>query len=124
MRTLEFTADRQTHPHAQHDDCHVTQQYVTALLSEKLKNYGFETQALPKTETVNVSVADHPIALGVTCRNQNASGVLVCEINAAADESQDWFSKIETQSLIKQLANAVENSLKDDHSLQVLQWKK
>ena len=123
MRTLEFTADRQSHPHAQHDDCHVTQQYVTALLSEKLKNYGFETQALPKTETVSVSVADHPIALGVTCRNQDASGVLVCEINAHADEAQDWFTKIETQSVIKQLAQAVESSLKKDDAFSEFEWK-
>lgn len=122
MRTLEFTANLQQQD-AQ-DPCQVTQQYVTEMLSEKLKDYGFQTESVAKTETLNVSVADYPIELGVSCRHKDDSEVLVCEITAHADESQDWFGKIASQSMIKQLANAVESSLNNDRGLSVLQWKK
>ncbi len=47
----------------------------------------------------------------------------MCEISANPDEEQDWFEKIETQSIIRQLAQAVENSLKADHSFQHLSGK-
>ncbi|MDA1255856.1 MAG: hypothetical protein O2928_15405, partial [Proteobacteria bacterium] len=34
-----------------------------------------------------------------------------------------WFEKIETQSIIRQLAQAVENSLKAEHSFSDFVWK-
>lgn len=47
----------------------------------------------------------------------------MCEISANPDEEQDWFEKIETQSIIRQLAQAVENSLKADQSFSEFVWK-
>lgn len=123
MRKLKFIANCAKHSHESADACHVTQSYVTSLLSTQLKSYGFQTEINHDDEKLAVSVEDHPVALGVNCSVKDENGFLVCEINAHADETQDWFSKIESQSMIKQLAQAVENSLKKDDAFSEFEWK-
>ena len=124
MRKLKFSANCAKHAHESADACHVTQSYVTTLLSEQLKTYGFQTEIImQEDEKLAVSVEDHPVALGVNCSVKDENGLLVCEINAHADEAQDWFTKIETQSVIKQLAQAVESSLKKDDAFSEFEWK-
>ena len=116
MRTLQFTANCENHVNTQgieKNACHVTQDYVTDLLSKSLKEYGFKTEATYLEENIAVSVENHPVGLGVHC-HLNDDGVLTCQISAHADEEQVWFKKIATQSMIKQLANAVENKRKHE----------
>ena len=125
MRTLQFTANCENHVNTQgieKNACHVTQDYVTDLLSKSLKEYGFKTEATYLEENIAVSVENHPVGLGVHC-HLNDDGVLTCQISAYADEEQVWFKKIATQSMIKQLANAVENTLKKDDTFSRFQWK-
>ncbi len=124
MRTLQFTANCENHikSEAQGNACHVTQEYVTDLLSQSLKEYGFKTETAHSEENIAVSVENHPIGLGVYCR-LNDEGLLTCQISAHADEEQVWFKKIATQSMIKQLANAVENTLKKDDAFSGFEWK-
>lgn len=126
MRTLQFTANCEKHNHdSSSNDCYVTQEYVTELLSKQLEQFGFKTNVSNEQnhEQLAVSVEDHPVALGVNCSVKDENGLLVCEISTSADESQDWFTKIETQSVIKQLAQAVENTLKEDESFSEFEWK-
>ena len=125
MRTLQFTANCENHINTQgieKNACHVTQDYVTDLLSKSLKEYGFKTEATYSEENIAVSVENHPVGLGVHC-HLNDDGVLTCQISAHADEEQVWFKKIATQSMIKQLANAVENTLKKDDTFSGFEWK-
>ena len=125
MRTLQFTANCENHVNTQgieKNACHVTQDYVTDLLSKSLKEYGFKTKTTHSEENIAVSVENHPIGLGVYCR-LNDEGLLTCQISAHADEEQVWFKKIATQSMIKQLANAVENTLKKDDAFSGFEWK-
>lgn len=122
MKKLAFTA----HCHQDHnnqDQSPVTQQYVAELLRKNLTQYGFDTHAHEQPSELSVTVEDHPVAIGVNCKEQDEQGMLSCEINVKADQEQDWFTKIETQSIVKQLAHAVENSLKSDPSLGVFQWR-
>lgn len=124
MRKLQFTANCENHENAQREHnnaCHVTQEYVTDLLSRQLVEYGFTTNTRTD-DNLAVSVENHPIGLGVQCR-LNHDGLLTCEISAHADEEQMWFKKIATQSMIKQLANAVENTLKQDEAFSGFVWK-
>lgn len=123
MRKLQFIADCEKHSHTQVDACHATQGYVTDLLSKELTNYGFQVSPEANPEQLALQVEDHPIGLGVNCSVKNENGLLVCEISAHVDEAQDWFAKIETQSVIKQLAQAVENTLKEDQSFSDFHWK-
>lgn len=124
MRTLQFTANCDNHikTDAQGNACHVTQAYVTDLLSKQLSEYGFKAETTTTEDNLAVSVENHPIGLGVYCHLNN-EGVLTCQISAHADEEQVWFKKIETQSMVKQLANAVENTLKKDDAFSGFQWK-
>lgn len=124
MRTLQFTANCENHvkSNTHGNVCHVTQEYVTDLLSKQLTEYGFKVETTQSKENLAVSVANHPIDLGVNCQ-LNDDGLLSCEISAHADEEQAWFKKIETQSMIKQLANAVENALKQNDTFSGFQWK-
>ncbi|WP_445116152.1 hypothetical protein [Acinetobacter sp. WZC-1] len=121
MRKLQFTANCKNHTQGA-NACHVTQAYVTDLLSAQLSQYGFKTDTMASDENLVVSVENHPIDLGVSCC-VNQDGLLSCEISAHADEQQAWFKKIETQSVIKQLANAVENTLKKDETFSDFEWK-
>ena len=125
MRTLQFTANCENHVNTQgieKNACHVTQDYVTDLLSKSLTEYGFKAETTHSEENIAVSVENHPVGLGVHC-HLNDDGVLTCQISAHADEEQVWFKKIATQSMIKQLANAVENTLKKDDTFSGFQWK-
>jgi hypothetical protein len=125
MRTLQFTAncEKHTQNNAQGKNaCLITQAYVTDLLSAQLAEYGFKAESTSSEENLAVSVENHPIGLGVNCR-LNEDGLLTCQISAHADEEQVWFKKIETQSMIKQLANAVENTLKKDEAFSGFEWK-
>jgi hypothetical protein len=120
MRKLKFIAIRQQDAVK---DCQNTQQYVTQLLVNQLGDFGFQTSQAHDDSHIAVSVTDHPVELGVNCQATGEQGALVCEIQAHADETQDWFQKIETQSMIKQLAQAVEETLKNDTSLTDFEWK-
>jgi hypothetical protein len=125
MRTLQFTANCENHVKSNDSSenaCHVTQEYVTGLLLKQLSQYGFQAESTHSHEDLAVSVENHPIDLGVNCR-LNDQGLLTCEISAHADEEQAWFKKIATQSMIKQLANAVENTLKEDDAFSGFEWK-
>lgn len=125
MRTLQFTANCENHVQNNRQGenaCHITQEYVTDLLSKQLSQYGFKAEQTQSEENLAVSVENHPVGLGVRCQ-LNEDGLLTCEISAHADEAQVWFKKIETQSVIKQLANAVENTLKEDDAFSGFQWK-
>ena len=123
MRKLQFMANCKNHRHDV-NACHVTQEYVTNLLSRQLPQYGFKAQAtIGSNENISVSVENHQLELGVNCQLNQQNGQLHCEISAHADEELPWFKKIETQSVIKQLANAVENTLKDDNTFSQFEWK-
>ena len=54
MRTLQFTANCENHikSEAQGNACHVTQEYVTDLLSQSLKEYGFKTETAHSEENI------------------------------------------------------------------------
>ena len=125
MRTLQFTANCENHvKNTAHgaNACHVTQEYVTDLLAKQLSQYGFKVEMTHSEDKLAVSVENHPIDLAVNC-HLNDEGLLSCKISAHADEEQVWFKKIETQSMIKQLANAVENTLKEDEAFSGFEWK-
>ncbi|MBP2546480.1 hypothetical protein [Acinetobacter guillouiae] len=125
MRTLQFTANCENHIKSHNHGenvCYVTQEYVTTLLLKQLSQYGFKAETTHSDEDLAVSVENHPIGLGVNC-HLNDQGLLTCEISAHADEEQAWFKKIATQSMIKQLANAVENTLKEDDAFSGFEWK-
>ena len=125
MRTLQFTANCENHvKNTTHgaNACYVTQEYVTDLLAKQLSQYGFKAEMTSSEEKLAVSVENHPIGLGVNCR-LNDDGLLTCVISAHADEEQVWFKKIETQSMIKQLANAVEDTLKKNDAFSGFEWK-
>jgi hypothetical protein len=126
MRKLQFSANCEQHNHAvgQSDDCHVTQAYVAGLLAQQLEQYGFKTQNICDTsKQLSVSVEEHCLPLSVTCQQKNDHGLLICEIASHPEEEQDWFARIEMQSVIKQLAQAVENTLKQDGSFTDFKWK-
>lgn len=123
MRKLQFIADCAKHGDSQGDSCQFTQGYVKNLLTKELVSYGFDVSSQQDQQQLAVQVEDHPVGLGVNCDVKNENGLLVCEISAHADEAQDWFTNIETQSVIKQLAQAVENTLKEDQSFSEFHWK-
>jgi hypothetical protein len=47
----------------------------------------------------------------------------VCEIASYPDEEQDWLDRIAERSLLNQLAQAVETTLKTDKSFTEFEWK-
>ncbi len=124
MRKLQFTANCEKHNHLsqQSNDCHVTQQYVADLLSKELGQYGFQTLS-QSGDQVAVSVDNQSLPLSVTCQSHDAEGHLVCEITSYPAEEQDWLDRITEQSLLNQLAQAVENTLKEDESFSGFEWK-
>lgn len=104
--------------------CQMTEEYVSHLLSQKLQDFGFQVDSdVSAQQRLLVRVEHHPVQLSVHCRKQGVEGQLHCEISAYSDEVQDWFSKIATQSMTKQLAQAVEQSLKSDACFEALQWQ-
>lgn len=126
MKKLQFIASCPQHGVLDHppNECHITQEYVAALLFKQLGHYGFDAQHIVhEHEKVEVSIDNHLLPLSITCQKTDHDGHLICEISANPDEEQDWFEKIETQSIIRQLAQAVENSLKADQSFSAFEWK-
>ncbi|MDQ8934725.1 hypothetical protein [Acinetobacter rudis] len=117
MRKLEFLAIQQ--PGVTQCPAH----YVTALLATQLPQYGFRTQVHEQKDAISVNVNDEKVALAVSCHINADDGSLVCEISNTHQEQQNWFGKIKSESTIRQLAQAVECSLRQDHSLNVLKWK-
>lgn len=123
MRKLQFTANCEQHQHqaVAGNQCHITQEYVADLLVGKLGQYGFHT--LPQSgDHVAVSVDNHALPLSITCQGSDLEGHLVCEITSYPTEDQDWLDRISERSLINQLAQAVENSLKTDESFSGFEW--
>lgn len=121
MRTLQFIAHCETAPHP-HDDMAVSKQ-VTQLLAEKLAEYGFETLS-QSGEHIAVSVEQHELPLAVSCQHQNEQGHMVCEISSYPAEEQDWLDRITEQSLLNQLAQAVETTLKSQRHFSDFKWDK
>lgn len=120
MRKLQFTAQ-----HGQQQEVSessVVQKQVQDLLVEKLGQLGFET--LPQSgDQVAVSVDNHTLPLSITCQGHDSEGNLVCEIASYPDEEQDWLDRIAERSLLNQLAQAVETTLKTDKSFTEFEWK-
>jgi hypothetical protein len=48
---------------------------------------------------------------------------MVCEISSYPAEEQDWLERITEQSLLNQLAQAVESALKTEDSFGHFEWK-
>jgi hypothetical protein len=119
MRTLKFVANREIENQTQSSSD--VQNYVARLLTERLTQYGFETLAQSGAQ-VAVSVDQHALPLAVSCESKSEDGHLVCEISSYPDEEQDWLDRITEQSLLNQLAQAVEKTLKDDQSLSKFEW--
>ena len=120
MRKLQFTAQ-----HGQQQDVNesgVVKKQVQDLLVQKLGQFGFET--LPQSgDQVAVSVDNHTLPLSITCQGHDSEGNLVCEIASYPDEEQDWLDRIAERSLLNQLAQAVETTLKTDKSFTEFEWK-
>ena len=119
MRTLQFIAHCETAPHP-HDDMAVSKQ-VTQLLAEKLAEYGFETLS-QSGEHIAVSVEQHELPLAVSCQHQTEQGHMACEISSYPAEEQDWLDRITEQSLLNQLAQAVETTLKSQTHFSNFEW--
>lgn len=104
--------------------CMMTEEYVSHLLSHTLPDFGFQVDRdVTAQQRLLVRVEHHPVHLSVHCHTQGLEGQLRCEISACSDEVQDWFSKIATQSMTKQLAQAVEQSLKAQGCFDDMQWR-
>ncbi len=121
MKKLQFTA----HPDATSSAYpSQTQAQVASVLSEQLSHYGFATNTVAETPNqLQVSVESRTLPLSVSCQKRDEDGHLVCEISAHPQQEQDWFDKIATESVVKQLAQAVENSLKSDDRFSGFEWK-
>jgi len=77
------------------NECHITQEYVAALLFKQLGHYGFDAQHIVhEHEKVEVSIDNYLLPLSITCQKTDHDGHLMCEISANPDEEQDWFEKI------------------------------
>lgn len=120
MKTLKFTAD--CDPNDKDNACLAAQAQVTQLLAEKLAHLGFETLSQSDTH-IAVSVEQHALPLAVSCHRQGAFGHLVCEIRSYPEEGQDWLDRITEQSLLNQLAQAVESSLKTEQKFTQFEWE-
>ncbi|CAM4346001.1 hypothetical protein [Acinetobacter pragensis] len=120
MRKLQFAANCEHQ--ADKDDFSAAQKQVADLLVNKLGQYGFETLS-QSGDQVAVSVDNHALPLSITCQGHDSAGHLVCEITSYPDEDQDWLDRITEQSLLNQLAQAVENTLKEDEAFSKFEWK-
>ncbi|MCH7335270.1 hypothetical protein [Acinetobacter sp. NIPH 2699] len=126
MKKLQFIADCPKHGVVDHppNECYITQEYVAALLYKQLEQYGFDAQHIRhEHEKIEVCIDNHQLPLSILCSLQDTEGHILCEISANPQQEQVWFEKIETQSIIRQLAQAVENSLKAEHSFSQFVWK-
>lgn len=126
MKKLQFIAHCPKHGviDSSVNECHITQEYVTALLFKQLDEYGFDTQhIIHEHEKIIVIIDSHQLPLSIVCHSQDQQGYVLCEISASLVEDLDWFEKIETQSIIRQLAQAVENSLKAEPNFSSYEWR-
>lgn len=123
MRKLQFNANDQYRSDlsASHH-CHPTQQYVIELLSAQLRQYGFQTLS-QSGEHIAISVDDHALPLSITCQSDDEAKSVQCQISSYPEENQDWVDRIAEQSLLNQLAQAVENTLKQDACFSAFEWK-
>lgn len=119
MKKLQFTANCEKDAAINSLE---TQTQVAELLAGKLEQYGFQTLS-QSGDQIAVSVDNHELPLSVTCQGQDDSGHFVCEITSYPDEDQDWLDRITEQSLLNQLAQAVENTLKEEENFCKFQWK-
>ncbi|ENX13878.1 hypothetical protein F894_02093 [Acinetobacter sp. CIP 51.11] len=119
MRKLKFMANTQSQTPW---DGQETQEYVAHLLAEELGKYGFQTLSQSGAQ-VAVSVEEHALPLSVSCETRDEQGHLVCEIASYPEEEQDWLDRITERSLLNQLAQAVETSLKEQESFSEFEWK-
>lgn len=116
MRKLKFMANGNNQNKQQ------TQDYVTHLLAQDLGKYGFKT--LPQSGAqIAISVEEHTLPLSISCETRDKQGHLICEISSYPEEEQDWLDRITEQSLLNQLAQAVENTLKEDELFSDFEWK-
>ena len=124
MKKLQFMSH---HPHNQsmaNREALMTQEYVAALLFKQLGDYGFDAQQIDHADqNVAVRIINQRLPLSVICQSSDATGQMMCEISADRNEQQDWFEKIEMQSVIKQLGQAIETTLKNDESFSQFEWK-
>ena len=120
MKTLQFTANCENNTEV--NDCAVAQKQVTQLLATKLAQFGFETLS-QSGDHIAVSVERHELPLAVSCQSRDETGHLVCEISSYPAEEQDWLDRITEQSLLNQLAQAVESTLKADQTFSNFEWK-
>lgn len=119
MRKLTFVANGKIQN--QQKNSSEVQGYVTSLLTEKLTQYGFETLAQSGAQ-IAVTVDEHALPLLISCESRSADGHIVCEISSYPDENQDWLDRIAERSLLSQLAQAVESTLKDEKTLSHFEW--
>ncbi len=119
MRKLQFTANSEQDLA---DTTVDTQTQVAEFLASKLEKYGFQTLS-QSGDQIAVSVDQHELPLSVMCQGKDEAGRLICEITSYPDEDQDWLDRITEQSLLNQLAQAVENTLKENESYSEFQWK-
>lgn len=123
MRTLEFQIACQDQQNGQTQS---TEQFVVALLFKQLNQQGFDlTLPAYATNRFTVGLNEKQLPIEVNCvQSRDAAGVIDCAIRPQPhDEELDWFDRIEAQSMIKQLAQAVENILNEQPTIQALTWK-
>ncbi len=120
MRKLKFMVNNDNQNNIQAEK--QTQDYVTNLLAHDLAKYGFKT--LPQSGAhIAISVEEHTLPLSIRCETRDEQGHLICEISSYPEEEQDWLDRITEQSLLNQLAQAVENTLKEDELFSDFEWK-
>lgn len=119
MRKLKFMANTRSQ---QPCDGQETCEYVAHFLAETLGKHGFQTLSQSGAQ-VAVSVDEHALPLSVSCETRDEQGHLVCEIASYPEEEQDWLDRITERSLLNQLAQAVETSLKEQESFSEFEWK-
>ena len=119
MRKLKFVANREIKNQLNEFD--EVQNYVADILANRLIDHGFKTLSQSGAQ-VAVSVDEHALPLSVSCESRSEDGHLVCEIVSYPEEDQDWLDRITEQSLLNQLAQAVESTLKDHESLSDFEW--
>ena len=122
MRTLEFQIACQNQQQGNEQS---TEQFVVTLLFKQLNQQGFDlTLPAYATNRITVGLNEKQLPIEVKCQQSSEEGVLDCAIRPQPnDDELDWFERIEAQSMIKQLAQAVENILNEQPSIQALTWK-
>lgn len=118
MRKLQFTAQYTQGPNQQA----ALEHQVQTLLLQKLGDLGFET--LPQSGNhLAITVDRYTLPLSIICQSHDGEGSWVCEITSYPEEDQDWIDRIVERSLLNQLAQAVENTLKTDKRLSAFKWE-